>query len=102
MHRSRPRGSERRRVFSSSYDHDPRSDDDPNKVSGERTRTVSPDPFRHAKALVESFGAKTALQIAQFNAQLAGPNGRYWADVLDSLIGAWERRQETQPVLRTQ
>jgi hypothetical protein len=97
MHRSRRRGSERRQVLPSSYTDDPCSHEQrPNKVPHEKTRPLSPDPLPHAKALVESFGARTALQIAQFNAQLMGPSSSYWANVLDNIVDAWG----TQPPLR--
>lgn len=55
------------------------------------THVASPDPVLHAKALIEGFGSRTALQIAQFNAQLAGPSGRYWVEVLDSVVEVWGR-----------
>jgi hypothetical protein len=100
MHRARRRVSENRQILSPTYP-DPSSDESPNKVS-DQARTVSPDPFRHAEALVESFGARTALQIAQFNSQLTGPNGSYWADVLDSVVDAWGQRSEIRPALRVQ
>jgi hypothetical protein len=42
--------------------------------------------------LIESFGARIALQIAQVNAQMTGPTGSYWAEVLDDMVDAWGRR----------
>jgi hypothetical protein len=88
MHRSR----ERRQVQQSAFPHGPSWNIGSNKVRDGGTRAVSPDPVRHAKALVESFGATTALQIAQVNAQLTGSSRCYWTEVLDHVVDAWGRR----------
>jgi len=89
MHRTRRRSSAAREVFPAPYSHQSSPERYPQPHREERDRVLSPDPIQHASALVESFGARTAIQIAQFNAQLAGATGRYWADVLDSVANAW-------------
>jgi hypothetical protein len=90
MHRSHPHNSESRTEFSPSPSHDPVSPRHPVEIPG-KTVNLSPNPYLHAKALIESFGGRIALQIAQVNAQMTGPTGTYWADVLDNMVDAWGR-----------
>jgi hypothetical protein len=71
-------------------------DGNPNKARDENIRAVSPDPVHHAQALVESFGARTALQISQFNAQLSGANRGYWKEVLENVVQAWVAQHGTR------
>jgi hypothetical protein len=49
-----------------------------------RAGHVGPDPDGHARALVEWYGARMALEMARFYAK-DGPAGAYWSDVLASL-----------------
>jgi len=91
LYRSRRRNSERRQGFPSTSSDDANSNRHPDQGHHLNKPSVSPDPVQHARALVESFGARTALQIAQVNAQLTSPSGSYWTDVLDNVVDAWGR-----------
>ena len=50
--------------------------------SGPRLR---PDPQGHARALIESFGYQSALQIARNNAIIERAREDYWPRVLDAV-----------------
>ena len=52
--------------------------------SGSST-TLRPDPRGHARALVESFGYQSALQIARNNAMIERAREDYWPRVLDAV-----------------
>lgn len=88
MHRSRSRRRETHRGFSVPLSYDTSADEASSKARGD-LHTASPDPVQHAQALVESFGARTALQISQFNAQLTRADGSYWKEVFENVVEAW-------------
>jgi hypothetical protein len=47
-----------------------------------------PDPRGHARALIESFGYRSALQIARNNAFIERAREDYWPRVLDAVQNA--------------
>jgi hypothetical protein len=46
---------------------------------------LRPDPRGHARALIESFGYQSALQIARNNAFIERAREDYWPRVLDAV-----------------
>lgn len=50
-----------------------------------KTDQLRPDPRGHARALIESFGYRSALEIARNNAFIERAREDYWPRVLDAV-----------------
>jgi hypothetical protein len=55
------------------------------RSGGDASARLRPDPRGHARALIESFGYRSALQIARNNAFIERSREDYWPRVLDAL-----------------